>query len=167
MPTDAVLDQFEAILAPHALSFSRPEANRSDALVSPEQFHAAVEALVSAKWGYLAAITGLDLPAGPANPAGGAVAGLYQFCEGAAVGTVRVEVPYSAARLPTICDLIPSATLYEREFGEMFGVELEGTPDNSRLLLADDWPEGVYPLRKSFTTLDAIGAAQKEQGNEG
>ncbi|MCX7976926.1 MAG: NADH-quinone oxidoreductase subunit C, partial [Bellilinea sp.] len=52
--------------------------------------------------------------------------------------------------LPSICPLIPSATLGERELMEMFGVKVEGTPDTSRLILADSWPEGVYPLRKSF-----------------
>ena len=53
--------------------------------------------------------------------------------------------------VPTICDIIPSATLYERELMELFGVTVEGTPDPARLVLPDEWPEGVYPLRKSFT----------------
>jgi Ni,Fe-hydrogenase III component G len=29
-----------------------------------------------------------------------------------------------------------------------------GTPDPGKLLLPDDWPDGVYPLRKSFTGLE-------------
>ena len=33
--------------------------------------------------------------------------------------TLRVSVPYDAARIPSICHLIPSATLFERELGEM------------------------------------------------
>jgi Ni,Fe-hydrogenase III component G len=70
--------------------------------------------------------------------------------------TIRVAAPYSDPYLPTICDLIPAATLYEREFIEMFGVILEGTPSTDRLLLADDWPVGIYPLRKSFTGLDTL-----------
>ena len=67
--------------------------------------------------------------------------------------SVRVRVPYSHAELDSICDLIRSATLYEREFIEMLGVTLRGTPSTARLLLSDDWPDGVYPLRKSFAGL--------------
>ncbi len=26
----------------------------------------------------------------------------------------------------------------------------DGHPDPRRLMLADDWPEGVYPLRRDF-----------------
>ena len=32
----------------------------------------------------------------------------------------------------------------------MSGIPAEGHPDLRRLILADDWPEGVYPLRKDF-----------------
>jgi Ni,Fe-hydrogenase III component G len=32
----------------------------------------------------------------------------------------------------------------------MLGLTVTGTPDPSRLFLPDDWPDGVYPLRKDF-----------------
>jgi Ni,Fe-hydrogenase III component G len=50
---------------------------------------------------------------------------------------------------------VPTATLYERELQEMFGFVVAGTPDSGRLLLPDDWPDCVYPLRKSFKGLGA------------
>ena len=62
-------------------------------------------------------------------------------------------MPYDAARVPSVCGLVPAATLYERELGEMFGVTVEGTPVTDHLLLPDSWPQGVYPLRKSFSGL--------------
>ncbi len=164
MTTADQILRFESLLAPFALEFLHLEEGRSDAVVPPARFHQAVEALVSGRWGYLAAITGLDAPAGAEAP--GQVIGLYQFCEGAAVGTIRVSLPYDQAQLPSICDLIPSATLYEREFIEMFGVTITDTPDPSRLLISDDWPDGVYPLRKSFTSLEEIGAAKPGEAHE-
>jgi Ni,Fe-hydrogenase III component G len=37
----------------------------------------------------------------------------------------------------------------------MFGVILEGMPMRDKLLLPDDWPDWVYPLRKSFKGLES------------
>lgn len=46
---------------------------------------------------------------------------------------------------------IYSASLFEREIKEMFGIEPQGNPDLRRLRLHDEvWPEGFYPLRKDF-----------------
>ena len=36
----------------------------------------------------------------------------------------------------------------EREMWEMLGIRFIGHPNLKRLLLADDWPEGKYPLRQ-------------------
>ncbi len=155
MNTDTALQKAETLLQPIATGFARPATNRLDAVVAADKLPAAVGALVDAHWGYLSAVTGLDqAPAAPkaGEPAGeGSVEALYHFCEGDAVATLRVTVPYGAATIPSICHLIPSATLYERELAEMFGVTVAGTPDSSHLLLPDEWPAGVYPLRKSFT----------------
>ncbi|HEX2907744.1 MAG TPA: hypothetical protein VHO69_12825, partial [Phototrophicaceae bacterium] len=59
-----------------------PEANRLDIPVAGENLIAAIAALLSAKWGYLAAITGLDL-----GVEAGQIELLYHFCQGAAVLT--------------------------------------------------------------------------------
>jgi NADH:ubiquinone oxidoreductase subunit C len=90
-----------------------------------------------------------------ADPMEDKLEALYQFTEGPVVATLRVTVPYTDPRIPTICPIVPTATLYERELQEMFGFVIEGTPVPDRFVLPDDWPEGVYPLRKSFTGLKA------------
>ncbi|MBW7932969.1 MAG: NADH-quinone oxidoreductase subunit C [Gemmatimonadaceae bacterium] len=61
---------------------------------------------------------------------------------------VDCPVPADAPRLPSITPLIPGAAWAEREFRDMIGVEPEGHPDPRRLVLPDDWPEGVHPLRR-------------------
>ncbi len=159
MDTQSALQTAETLLQPIASGLARPAANRLDAVVAPQQLPAAVEALHRARWGYLSAITGLDLPpatpkpgtpaASPA-PGDGHVEALYHFCQGDAVATLRVTMPYDAPIVPSICSVIPSATLYERELSEMLGITVEGTPVTDHLLLPEEWPAGVYPLRKSF-----------------
>ena len=130
------------LLAPWACESSTPEPGRLDVVVDAGDLLDAVKALHAAGAGYLAAITGLD--GGPA----GAIEVLYHFCAGAAVLTLRVRAPRDAPSVPSLCAIIPSAGLFERELREMLGVEVAGLPDPSRLYIAEDWPEGVYPLRK-------------------
>jgi NADH:ubiquinone oxidoreductase subunit C len=167
MDTQQNLMAAETLLQPYTVGAASHAPGRVDAVIHRENLTAAVGALVDGRWGYLAAITGLDhpwpktpktapkpgdaaAPAAPAGPVEDRLEALYQFVNGAAIATLRVSVPYHDARLQTICPLIPSATLYERELQEMFGFVIENTPDPSRLLLPDDWPDGVYPLRKAF-----------------
>lgn len=165
MDTATALQQATSLLAPVAAPTAQPDPTRLDFTVAPGQLHAAVAALHGARWGYLSAITALDQPAarGKDKPGAGAAAPagtgedrielLYHFCHGAAIATLRVSVPDAEPRVPSICDIISSAALYEREAEEMLGVRIEGTPLKGPLLLPDDWPAEVYPLRKSFTGL--------------
>lgn len=63
--------------------------------------------------------------------------------------TVRVAVEKPALEMPTFSDFMPAAEWIEREIHEMFGVNFIGHPKLETLLLPDDWPQGVYPLRKN------------------
>lgn len=75
---------------------------------------------------------------------------LYHMANENCVLTVRTLTPRNDPKVPTITGVIPGATLYEREIQDMFGIKVEGHPNSVRLLLADDWPEGEYPLRKDW-----------------
>ncbi len=163
MNTEDTLRHAETLLQPIAGEMKRPAPERLDACLAADHLTAAVRALRQARFGYLSAISGLDVPPVPAKGDAaeqpGRVEVLYHFCEGAAVVTLRVTVPYADAHIPSICGLVPAATLYERELAEMFGVTVEGTPVTDHLLLPETWPDGVYPLRKSFTgKVEAAGA---------
>ncbi len=124
----------------------RPEPNRLDAtLKSTDDLIPIVVALRVKRLGYLSAITGLDL-----GVEAGELEVLYHFCTAAAVITLRVRLPREAPVVPSLSEIIPSAEAFERELREMFGVEISGLKTPERLYLPDDWPEGVYPLRKDF-----------------
>lgn len=163
MKTQLALEKAEKILNEIALSLNRPEENRLDVHIAAENLKRAVKAmLIDHQWGYLSAITGMDKPEYVVDettrvktpvPGVGSLEVLYHFCEGAAVVTLRVLVPYDNPLVDSICDLMPGASLYEREAMELLGIEFVGTPDRSRLVLPESWPDGVYPLRKTFTGL--------------
>lgn len=166
MDTETRLQTVETLLQPWTISATRPEANRSDVVIDRQNLLAAIQALKEAGWGYLSAISGLDYAA-PA-PAEGQPAGeghlelLYHLCDGPAVLTLRISLSYGDAVVPSVCAPLPYATLYEREIIELFGVKIEGTPNSDRLVLPDDWPDGVYPLRKAFTGFAAPATEGKE-----
>ena len=49
--------------------------------------------------------------------------------------------------IQSITPLFPGAEWIEREIWEMLGINFKGHPNLKRLLLAEEWPEGEYPLR--------------------
>ncbi len=63
---------------------------------------------------------------------------------------LNVEVDPARASIPSFTEIIPGANWAEREVYDMIGVEAAGHPDPRRLVLPDDWPNNVYPLRKDF-----------------
>ena len=91
---------------------------------------------------HISTITGVDL--------GNVVEVIYHFDCRPAMLNLKILLPKDNLKVPTITDVFPGAILYERDLMEMLGVKVEGHPDPRRLFLPDDWPEGVYPLRKEF-----------------
>ncbi len=154
MDANHLMENAASLLESWAVSSNAPESNRLDVYIEAANLLPAVQAVVKAHWGYFSAITGLDQP--PTGEGESAVrrtgGGAVSFLPGPAVLTLRTSVRYTVTRCWTAsAGSLPSATLYERELMEMFGVVLEGRPVSSDLLISDDWPEGIYPLRKSFT----------------
>jgi formate hydrogenlyase subunit 5 len=88
----------------------------------------------------LTAITGLDL--------GVNLGVLYHIRTSNAFLTVKAEVPKENPTIATIIDLIPGATFHELEVNDLMGVVFEGHPSSGHLVLPENWPVGIYPLRK-------------------
>jgi ech hydrogenase subunit E len=149
--TEEALKEAVEILNPWARETNAPEDGRVDVMLDRENLLTAVETLQEAAWGPLIAITGLDPGADT-----GEIEIIYYFRRRAAVVGLRVRTLREAASVPSVCGVIPSASFFERELEEMFGVKVVGTPQPGKLFLPDDWPEGVYPLRKDFSP-DQIG----------
>ena len=145
MELERLLETAVMLLTSWIVEQTAPEPERVDIYIEKANLIPAVDSILENDWGYLAAITGMDPGAEDEN-----LEVLYHFCEGPAVVTLRVNVPKETAVLPSVCELIPSASFFERELSEMFGIEITGTPDPSRLFLPDEWPEGTFPLRKDF-----------------
>jgi len=61
----------------------------------------------------------------------------------------------------SISRIIPAAALYEREIHDMFGLTPVGHPHAKRLVFHSNWPDGEYPLRKSFDGKQRLAFAKE------
>ena len=62
--------------------------------------------------------------------------------------TIEVEVDPADAWVPSVMGVYRSADWYEREMGEMFGIEVRGR--RAGRLLLEKWNGRSAPLRKNF-----------------
>ena len=150
------LQAAEKVLAPWMKETLHPEANRVDIVVQSDDLRAATSALHEAHWGYLSAITGLDL-----GTESGQLEALYHFCSGPAIVSLRIRVPRENTAIPSIADILSPATFFERELSEMLGFKIEGLDESDRLFIPDDWPADVYPLRSDFEVAQAAAVEGK------
>ena len=95
--------------------------------------------------GRLATATGMDCPS--------RIEVLYHYCldSSGIVVTLRTWADKPDCVLDSVATLFPGALFIEREIQDLLGVRFRNHPDPRRLLLADDWPEGVYPLRRDHS----------------
>jgi Ni,Fe-hydrogenase III component G len=91
---------------------------------------------------HLSTITGRDT--------GTQVQLLYHFAAPGVVLTVKTNLDREKPSAPTITGVYPGGIMYERELHDILGVDFPGHPDLRTLVLPDDWPEGVRPMRKDW-----------------
>jgi Ni,Fe-hydrogenase III large subunit len=88
----------------------------------------------------ISAITGVDL--------GENIEIMYHVRTHGAIVTIRTQVPKKDSRIKTITDILPGANFHEREVADLFGIIFEDHPNPGRLVLSEDWPKNLFPLRK-------------------
>ncbi|MEO0225651.1 MAG: NADH-quinone oxidoreductase subunit C [candidate division WOR-3 bacterium] len=64
--------------------------------------------------------------------------------------TIKTVLSKDNLKIKSLTDFLPAANWIEREIHELLGVEFTGHPNLAPLLTSDDWPRGVYPLRRDY-----------------
>lgn len=136
--------KIQETLAGKAVSFRRDIPTKMYIQVEAENLPEAVRLVFEQLSGRYVIATGVDTPAG--------VEILYHFSFDAVglIVTLKVLLDKEKPQVHSITPITAGAEWIEREIHELLGVEFVGHPNMRRLLLADDWPEGVYPLRRSY-----------------
>ncbi len=139
---DDVIRRVQQIAGAAALTFERRRPRRVYFSVAKESARETGRKLIEDLGARFATATGSDI--------GEDLEVVYHFeCD--AVGLVvnmRVRTPKGEPVLPSLTPVVPPAEWIEREINDLVGIRFEGHPDPRRLILADDWPQGVYPLRR-------------------
>lgn len=153
------------------LDLKTPRPRRIYVSVRRESLRKAVSVFLSVFPGLMiSTITGVDLK--------NEIELNYHLWCGKSEVTLRTSIPKSKPEIETVTDLLPGASLYEREVFDLLGVIFLGHPELKRLLLPETWLEGCYPLRKdcnldlsdkvSFSAKDSItvGTVQDDKGRQ-
>jgi Ni,Fe-hydrogenase III component G len=70
---------------------------------------------------------------------------------GEVVVVLKVKADRDKPEIPSLAASIPGAIVYEREIHDLLGIVFLEHPGLIRQVLPEDWPEGLYPLRKDAT----------------
>lgn len=141
---EELVTKIEEKLAGKVVSSRRDIPNRMYVHIEGENLPEAVRLLFDELSGRYVILTGVDTPVG--------VEVLYHFSfdRVGLVVTLRVLLDKDKPEIDSITPIVRGAEWIEREIHELLGVEFVGHPNMRRLILAEDWPEGVYPLRRSY-----------------
>jgi Ni,Fe-hydrogenase III large subunit/Ni,Fe-hydrogenase III component G len=64
---------------------------------------------------------------------------------------------------PSIVTKIHEASVFERKIKTFFGLEPVGHPNAAPVILQENWPDGVYPLRKDFAYNHRVEMANRPE----
>ncbi|MFH1772392.1 MAG: NADH-quinone oxidoreductase subunit C [Candidatus Omnitrophota bacterium] len=68
--------------------------------------------------------------------------------------SLRAVLAKDKLEIDSLTRVFKGSNWIEREIHELLGVNFIGHPDLRRLLLPDEWPEGLYPLRRDYQEWD-------------
>jgi Ni,Fe-hydrogenase III component G len=145
MTETRVIDEIKERLGDKVTRVDHPLANRAFIYVEAEDVPEAARVIFEDMKGRFATATGLD--------SRDYIEVLYHFPfdKQDVVVTVKTKVAKPFPEIASISPIIPAAQWIEREMHDLLGIEFKGHPDMRRLILADDWPEGVHPLSREYS----------------
>jgi len=141
---EKTVERLEKFLGPENVVETRvPRPRRAFVTMKLDKLREAVKYLRDEEGlKHISTISGVDL--------GGELEVVYHLRKKDLSLSLKVTVPADDPVVPSITDILNGATLYEREIHDLLGIVPEGHPNLERLILPDDWPEGVHPLRKEW-----------------
>ena len=95
------------------------------------------------------------------NGRGLAMVHTFAFDADSLLVAIRALTTEDEPEFDSLTPFIPGAGWSEREYIDLLGLHFKNHPHPKRLVLSDDWPEGIYPLRQEVP-YDLIPPAAEE-----
>ncbi len=139
-----VLENVKSALGELVLDVQSARPNQVVIVVPADRVVDACRAVIALPGSRFAICTGIDTR--------DAVEVLYHFCldPDHYTVTLKTAAPKPFPELDSITPVVPPAEWIEREMMDLLGIKFRNHPRPERLILADSWPEGVYPLRRDY-----------------
>ncbi len=137
-----ILDSIKEAWTDKILEIKQLSPRQTYVSVSKDNIYDFGKYLFEEAGGRLATVSGVDARDG--------IELLYHFCfdsQGCVI-TVKTKAAKPDPKIQSLTPFLPAADWIEREIHDLLGVEFENHKNLRRFILSDDWPEGVYPLRK-------------------
>jgi len=139
-----VRDKIRERLADKVTDWKEVSARRVYLNIKKEYIREAVEILFKELGLRFATASGVD------TPSGFEILYHFSFDQSGEFYSLRVLLEDKKhPEIDSIAPLFPGAEWIEREIWELLGINFKGHPNLKKLLLAEDWPEGNYPLRNT------------------
>jgi len=150
-------EMLSAQLGQRLLGCERPHPDTLRVEVSRDGVRAATEALVRRSGARFMITIATDLRQ---ERGGYGVSHVFSLDAHQLYVALDCDVPEEDPTVESITPIVPGADWAEREAYDVLGVRPLGHPDPRRLLVADDWPEGVFPMRRDFAYNEKVPAAE-------
>lgn len=156
-----IVTKVQKKLKENVLETRIPRERRISLHVKREAFKEAVKYLVDQlEFTHLSTITVTDLE--------DKIELIYHLAwKGSIELSLKIIISSEKPKVPTITDIIPGAVLYEREVRDVMGVTFEGHPDLSPLILPEEWPEDLHPLKKRYKIEELQEITEQENRENG
>lgn len=97
-----------------------------------------------------------QIATGQQTPTGFEVLHHFAFDRDDAIVSVRVFTDADPPTFDSISGVVLAAQYIEREMHDLLGIRFRNHPGLTRILLSEDWPEDVYPLRRGRPWLGKV-----------
>jgi NADH:ubiquinone oxidoreductase subunit C len=141
--SNEVIKQIKDKFQQRLINFEEHSARRIYLEIKPDDIKEVISYIFLDLKARFVIMTGMDTPRG--------IEILYHlsFDRIGKMVSVRTLLPdKNKLEIESITPILQGAEWIEREIWEMLGIKFLGHPNLKRLLLADDWPQGNYPLRR-------------------
>jgi NADH:ubiquinone oxidoreductase subunit C len=144
---EKIIEAFKQRFSDRVLNTAILRRDRVKVTVDPSIIREAAQFLKEQGFDHIHVVTGTDYPQEKRIEVTYIVGSIESYRS--LVVLLATNLPRDRPRMPTLIPIWPGAEYHEREEYEMLGIEFEGHPNLTRLLLPEDWND-IPPLRKDF-----------------